>query len=211
MDFDDIGNAIGTIRQAYDLVAIMAKDAARFLGKPGKADLRRFHEVYMPEIQQKLEESVSAYVANFSAMEQHLTDARDPVAPDKVAADLARCNDRIWSVKATVEAKARAWIAPLPPASLERAYVWAVLNVYFGESAGSLDKASLLKRADEIAQQVSDEDLDTPNTRISERIQSGELQSRKDLSDMIRSEKNAIIARYKAAQRLYEEIGIGMS
>lgn len=209
MDFDNLGTAIGTIRQAYDLIAIMAKDAARFLGKFRKVDLKRFHEVYMPEIQQKLHDSVSAYVTDFGQMERHLLDEASSLTAERLAAELSLRNDRMWSVKAAVESQARTLLAPLPPASLERAYVWAVLNVYFGDTVGKPEKTSMIQRADDIANQVSDEELDTPNTRIVDRIKSGGLRTHEDLIETIRSEKADVIARFKIAQRLYEEISIG--
>lgn len=204
MDFDNLGTAIGTIRQAYDLIAIMAKDAARFLGKFRKVDLKRFHEVYMPEIQQKLHDSVSAYVTDFGQMERNLLHEASGLTAERVAAELALCSDRMWSVKATVGSQARILLAPLPPASLERAYIWSVLNVYFGDTGGKPDR-----RADDIANQVSDEEMDTPNKRLAEQIKSGKLQSHDELLDAIRSEKADVIARFKIAQRFYEEIRIG--
>ena len=150
---------------------------------------------------------MSAYVADFGGLERLLKDHPDETCIARVADELAHRNERIWHVKATVEAQARAWLHPLPKGSIDRAYVWAVLRVYYGETV-MIDRLQLQKQADDIAKQQSDEALDTPNTRIAERIRAGDLTSRDDLLETIHHEKQAVMARYRAALNLYQEVKV---
>ncbi|MDP5308942.1 hypothetical protein, partial [Paracoccus spongiarum] len=171
-------------------------------------DLVRFQEVYMAEVHELLSKSVGAYVTDFGDLERVLLESANPLAVAAIAQELEWRNDRVWDVKSTTEARSRAWLNPLPESSLERAYVWAVLDVFYGDSAVDRDRAAMIARADVIANQTSDEDLDTPNTRIAEKIRSGELATKDDLLAVIRSEKTGVFKRFKAAQRIYEELKV---
>lgn len=210
MDADNWNAAISAIRQVYDVLKLLAKDAAWLKGNIGSRDLRRFREVHLAEVHEKLTESIGAYIADFGALEKALGEPDSTLSVKLVAQELEWRNDRVWHVKYTTEARARAWLKPLPPGSLERAYVWAVLDVFYGDSSVDKDRASMIARADQIANQTSDEDLDTPNTRIAERIRSGDLATKEDLLDVIRAEKAGIFRRFKQAQRLYEELNVGL-
>lgn len=197
-------NAIGTIRQTFDLVGVIS-DIYEKLSK--KSRVQEFRDILIDKIQEKVDESVSAYVTDFGELERRLKDAPDEDAVRKVADDIAWRNERIWLVKATVESKARAWLQPMPEASAERTYLWAVLRIYYGRTI-IVDKVRLQREADMVARQMSDEALDTPNTRVAERIRSGELISLEDLLETIRDEKRSVIARYRVARDLYEEIKV---
>lgn len=216
MEPDNWNAAISAIRGAYDVLKLLAKDALwlkeSMEDKDEESieakDLVRFQEVHMAEVHELLSKSVGAYVTDFGDLEKALLDSETPPSVAAIAQELEWRNDRVWHVKYTTEARSRAWLNPLPESSLERAYVWAVLDVFYGDSAVDRDRAAMIARADVIANQTSDEALDTPNTRIAERIRSGELATKDDLLAVIRSEKTGVFKRFKAAQRIYEELKV---
>ena len=206
MSFDQWGAALSLARQIYETIKLLATDTQKLNGIFASSDIKRFHDVYFEDINEKLKLSVNYYLSDFHRMKEQLNNSNDYNPAVIIAGELAQKDEEMWYIKHTVEVRSGVWLKHLPEGSIERGYVWAVLNVFYRDADSYINTADVIRRADDLARQQSDEGLDTPSTRISDKIKSGEIIKKEEIIQIIDEEYSSLRKRFKLASRIYEEI-----
>lgn len=206
MDFDAWDEAVDLAQKVYVLLGTLAKDAGWTKRKSKTPDLDRFYDVYIEDIHDGLKSAASLYFQDFDAMRNELDSARFNDPTPAISEKLKSRIDRSWFLKNEAREKAKAWLENLPKGSDERAYVWSVCNVFYRYTPSNADLEKLIFDADNIAESPRDAVLDTPNTRIADKIRSGEIKGKEAVKKAIDDEIDQIVGCLKLSEKVFQRL-----
>lgn len=206
MDFDPWLKAVELAQKLYVLLGALAKDAGWTAKKSKTPALDRFYSVYLEDIHEGLSSAASLYFREFDAMRKELEGSKFIDPTPSVAEQLKARIDSSWFLKNEVREKAKAWLENLPAGSDERAYVWSVCNVFYRYTSPSASFEVLVRDADNIADSPKDTVLDTPNTRIADKIGRGELRGREEVKSAIDDEIDSMVGCLKLAEAAFQRL-----
>lgn len=206
MDFDPWLKAVELAQKLYVLLGTLAKDAGWSAKKSKTPDLDRFYSVYLEDIHEGLKSTSSLYFRDFDAMRKELEGAKFIDPTPSVAEQLKARIDDSWFLKNEVREQAKAWLENLPPGSDERAYVWSVCNVFYRYTSPKASFDELAREADNIADSPKDAVLNTPNTRIADKIRRGELKGREEIKAAIDEEIESMVGCLKLAESTFQRL-----
>ena len=206
VDFDAWAKAVELAQKVYVLIGTLAKDAGWTKGKSKTPDLDRFYDVYIEDIHEGLKSTASLYFRDFDAMRKELESAKFIDPTPSIMEKLKSRIDSSWFLKNEAREKAKAWLENLPKGSDERAYVWSVCNVFYRYTPPDADLEKLIFDADNIAESPKDAVLDTPNTRIADKIRSGDIKGKEAVKKAIDNEIDQIVACLKLSEKMFQRL-----
>lgn len=169
---------------------------------------RQFRDVYAAQLADYMQTCVGAYINGHRDLEAQIKQYEAIDVSAAVAERFAIHVDEFWHVKNNARVIAKQTLETLPIGSLERAYIWSILNFFYGYHSNDLTVEKLQKMADDIAQSPNDTVLDTPNTSLARLLRDGEIRNRDAVLKVIAEESDKILKRYKISHEIYWMIDV---